>query len=175
MKKYFRILIAVFVGIGVISISGSVHAMTNKDLAGKIYLRSGPKSENRRIVILFNGKGTGYRQFVAEVDENKNIDESKLTSNEKKDYNNMLSSKNGYNKKQSDDSDFYPVKEGWMKIKHTKSGDKIKLDGQNGPKWCKINGDDPNNFTVDYVIDKDRNIVETYTYQLSPQQYKFQW
>ncbi len=36
-------------------------------------------------------------------------------------------------------------------------------------------GDDPNNFTVDYVIDKDRNIVETYTYQLSPQQYKFQW
>lgn len=140
MKKYFRILIAVFVGIGVISISGSVHAMTNKDLAGKIYLRSSPKSENRRIVILFNGKGTGYRQFVAEVDENNNIDESKLTSNEKKDYNNMLSSKNGYNKKQSDDSDFYP-----------------------------------DNFTVDYVIDKDRNIVETYTYQLSPQQYKFQW
>ena len=87
MKKYFRILIAVFVGIGVISISGSVHAMTNKDLAGKIYLRSSPKSENRRIVILFNGKGTGYRQFVAEVDENNNIDESKLTSNEKKDYN----------------------------------------------------------------------------------------
>lgn len=140
MKKYFRILIAVFVGIGVISISGSVHAMTTKDLSGKIYLRSGPKSENRRIVILFNGKGTGYRQFVAEVDENNNIDESKLTSNEKKDYNNMLSSKNGYNKKQSDDSDFYP-----------------------------------DNFTVDYVIDKDRNIVETYTYQLSPQQYKFQW
>lgn len=127
-------------GIGVISISGSVHAMTTKDLSGKIYLRSGPKSENRRIVILFNGKGTGYRQFVAEVDENNNIDESKLTSNEKKDYNNMLSSKNGYNKKQSDDSDFYP-----------------------------------DNFTVDYVIDKDRNIVETYTYQLSPQQYKFQW
>ena len=74
MKKYFGILIAVLVGIGVISISSSVHAMTNKDLAGKIYLRSSPKSENRRIVILFNGKGTGYRQFVAEVDGNNNID-----------------------------------------------------------------------------------------------------
>ncbi|MCD7123343.1 hypothetical protein [Limosilactobacillus caviae] len=37
MKKYFRILIAVFVGISVISISGSVHAMTTKDLSGRVY------------------------------------------------------------------------------------------------------------------------------------------
>lgn len=110
MKKYFGIIIAFLVAIGIVIIPNDVHAMSNKDLAGKIYLRSSPKSENRRIVILFNGKGTGYRQFVAEVDGNNNIDESKLNSNEKKDYNNMLSSKNGYNKKQSDDSDFYPVK-----------------------------------------------------------------
>lgn len=35
MKKYFGFLIAALVGIGIISISGSVHAMTNKDLAGE--------------------------------------------------------------------------------------------------------------------------------------------
>lgn len=37
MKKYLGFIIAVLVGIGVMSISTDVHAMTKKDLAGKVY------------------------------------------------------------------------------------------------------------------------------------------
>lgn len=72
MKKYFEILIALLVAIGIAIIPANAHAMKQSDLGGKVFLVdvSSDKSnkledanaQNEMLLIMFNKKGTRYVQ-----------------------------------------------------------------------------------------------------------------
>ena len=170
MNKFSKVLLAVTVVlIGSMSIDNDkVHAMTQKDLAGKTYLINtmdeNGNSEgvnNRRIAVVFNSKGTRYVSWVVETDGNGTITKA-LSKDEEKAQKGGKSLKKVSTKTNDDgDKSYY--------IRHGKKKDTIVDPLVGEPKTIR---GDANKFSFSYDQDGAKKTRE---YTLANNPYQFNW
>lgn len=189
MKKYFEILIALLVAIGIAIIPANAHAMKQSDLGGKVFLVdvSGDKSykledanaQNEMLLIMFNKKGTRYVENFVNTDGQGNITGFPHYPKEnRKEYNSAIKSKKGYYKIDMD----MPVKGNDYQIK----GNKVKMDNT----WGTIQQNGPDDYTITWDSNSGSELVAraartgsvsvedtpyTQHLTLANQQYKFKW
>lgn len=187
MKKYLKVLIAVLVGIGAMSISSSVNAMTTQDLAGRVYRvtsickgvdKNGEAKDmnfSSPKYVFINNKG----KFIsiddpAELDNTDSDDKKEIEQTNKK-INKLISSKKSARKTFKNDGEKYSVNENELKGLVPTLGSK-----------ATITSDDPNHLTATAYVDNERmryfaangdGVQVYYDLTLAPQeyQYKFKW
>lgn len=140
MKKYFGILTAFLVIIGVMSFSSTANAMTQQDLGGKAYFSNNPDRNNGRTkLIMFNKDATRYYELVM----HKELDGSYKPMTNKKEYYKVISSEKEFNKYS------YKVKDKEQGNSYllNKKGTKMYLSGYD---WGGVKGDAVNGFSASY-------------------------
>lgn len=179
--------LGLFLGLSVVE---NAHAMTQKDLGGKVFLVdvSGDENyelndkgaQNEMVLIMFNKKGNRYVKNFVSTDGQGNITGfPRFGKENKNEYNKAISSKKGY---YAIDMDM-PVKGNDYRVK----GNKIKM----GDSWAIISEDAPNSYTINWQEgDSGAEIVSRYAKNgevtasgpshtqhltLANQQYKFKW
>lgn len=188
MKKIASLVATILIAVAVFVLPATAHAMSQKDLAGKVFLvdmsndpsfKPDDGAQNERKLIMFNGNGKRYIINFVNTDGQGNITGFPHFGKENEDeYNKAIKSKKGYYKIDMD----LPVKENDYQIK----GNKIKM----GEDWGTIQQNGPD----DYVITWDSNspseiggraargealATDGTPYSqhltLAKQQYKFKW
>lgn len=142
MKKYFEILIALLVAIGIAIVPANAHAMKQGDLGGHAYFTNNPdENDGRTIIVVFNKNASRVYTTVL----HKEADNTYKPMIKSEHFDKAMESKKGFNKysyKTHEEGDF-----GYLL---NKKGNKIYLPNDG---WCKISGDPDNGF---HVVSKDK-------------------